>query len=205
MAMSPTSQLRQNRFLMESRVIENDDTSGVDFFQKDVFKPIFKKHAVCRSTVLHWGYPLTPTKPRNDVGTLKLFPADVSDDFLSSKRIRILSIQVLIYPALINVYKVLRRDSFQSLKKLISRTYVYSLVECCFFYGLFSTALMPFESRIALPQNEQPSHVGTHPGAPRRTASTCQGRFSSTRFLVFSGISGRFRPAEISTPKGWRC
>jgi len=144
MTASPASQLRQNRFVVESRVVENDDTSRVGFFQKDVFKPMFKKHTVCRSVVLHWGYPLALATVRDDIRSLELFPTDVSDDFLSSRRIRILSIQVLIYPTLVNVYKALRRDSVQPLKKFHPRTFVYFLVECSFFYGLSSTSSVPF-------------------------------------------------------------
>ena len=102
---------------MKCRVIQNDILSVLDLFKQTVLKPKFKQLAVSRMTILHWRNPFSTANPGYNVCPLELFPADFSDNCLSSWGARIFAEKVLIYAGFIDINKVFGGNPLDSAQK----------------------------------------------------------------------------------------
>ena len=117
-------------------VIKNHDTSRSYFFKQVVFKPKFKQYAIGSTHVFHRRNPLTLTNSCNNIDSLELFAADFCDNLLPTRRISILSVQVFINTAFVDIYKPLCRKAFQLLNKGLSKSFVTFFVKGRFFYAV---------------------------------------------------------------------
>lgn len=128
---------------MKCCIIQNDNRSGSNFFEKTVLKPKFKQNAIGRPAVFQWRNPLALANPGNDVDALEFSAAYFGNNLLPAGRSRILSIETAVNSRFVYIHKAFRSYCFQLFYKLLSNTFVTFLVQSSFFYAIFLIVSMP--------------------------------------------------------------